>query len=82
MHELDRPIMWCTVHADEGSSRSRSTDESISNPIASLSTPDSAIALAPAIEAGSWTDVPSGHQRRSRTPARRSSKPGRVPSRS
>ena len=53
----------------------------MSSPIWPGSTPDSAIALAPAIAAASAKDTSVGHQRRSVIPAKDSSSPGRSPTR-
>ena len=81
-HELGRSRAWWTVTADEGSSRSRQTEVSINNPISSTRIAAASIAFAPAAAAPSVNRYPSGHQRRSRMPARLSSRPGWVPTRS
>ena len=79
--ELGRPSAWCTPEAVDGSRYSRLTEVLTSSPISAGSIPLSLIALAPAIAAPSTKVQPSDHQRRSRMPARRSSKPGRRPTR-
>ena len=76
-HELGRPRAWCTAVAVAGSRCCRLTEVLIMMPMSAGSMPLSLIALAPAMAAPSTNVTPAGHQRRSRMPTSRSSRPGR-----
>ena len=72
-----RPSWWWTATALLGSRWSRHTEVSMSSAILAGSTPDSAIALAPAMAAASAKLTSGPHHRRSWMPATLSSIPAR-----